>query len=234
MKLDFGPDIFKPTLAVTLSRAEEAKLDADAGAMEALEQLAAAREVDYETDDDTSRLHFRLRAIGRRREAVHEQRLGRVVRVLSGLSGYNYSPADDQELRALSFGEARSHAEGGVSLAAELVLPDVDDQRLSNFTTRVMQGMARQLRYEQRIGRRKGRYTGFIFAAIDRRETRGGGGVRLETNPRTKAHMSLEQIDSLPERPVVNLAAHNLVTHKQQLICLAGIAAITHAEDRLA
>lgn len=218
-----------------MSRAEEEKLGADDGALEALERLAAAREIDYETGDDTSRLHFRLRIIGRRREAVHEQRLGKVARVLSGLSGYNHSPADDQELRALTFGEIDSHTEGNVSLAAEFALPAIDDARLSNFTSRVMQGMARQLRYEQRIGRRKGKYTGFVFAAINREGAGEGGGVLLETNPHTKAHMNLEHIDfSSPERPVVNLAAHNLSTHKQQLICLAGVAAITRAGERLA
>ena len=237
MKLDFGENIARPTLGVTVSPAEQQRLWDDDEAVGAYRQLTQAKELTESLEaKGATRLHFKLRAIARRPEATHEERLGKIVRLLGGVAGYNHHPSDDQELRALSFGSiGATDVNGSASLAVELALPPVEDGRLSRFTTRVMQGMARQLRYEQRIGRRKGGYTDFVFSAIDRQGASEGGGVLLETNPTTKAHLWLENVDlSSPDRLVVSLAAYNLSSHKQQLICLAGIAALTHAEQPVA
>jgi hypothetical protein len=234
VKLDFGSKVKRPMLAVTMSSAEEAKISADGSAMEALERLKAEKEVGYERQDDRSRLHFRLRSMGHRRQAVHELHFGRIIDVLGGLAGYNHAPEDDQELRALSFSSTVASGEKRLGLAAEFVLPAVEDERLSNLTTWVMQGAASQINYERRIGLSKKGYEGFIFASVNRNSD-GEESVLLQTNPFHRAHMSLEHIDfSSPERPVVNLAAYNLSSHKQQLVCLAGVAAITQAAEYLA
>ena len=230
MKLDFGPKAHSPELAVTLSCDEQDQLQGNDEALRARDELYENNQLTESLQGNgRARLHFRVRKISDQKEAGHEEQFAKVIGVISGVAGYNHEPADERELRALSIGPVGLHLHGKVSLAAELALPDVEDSRLSRFASRIMRNMAMQLRYEQKIAARKGGIGKLVFAEISR-EAAGKEKVLLETNPSRTAHMALEHFDDSRPEPVVNLVAYDLASHKQQLICLAGLAAIAQAE----
>jgi hypothetical protein len=230
MKLDFGPNPSRPILAATISPDEQEQLWNNHEAIRARNELHKNNQLlENLQGEGRVRLHFRVRKISDQKEAGHEEQFAKVIGVIGGAAGYNHEPADNRELRALSVGPVGPDIHGKVSLAAELALPDVEDGQLSHFVSRIMRNMAMQLRYEQKIAGRKGGIGKLVFAEI-RREAAGKEKVLLETNPSRTAHMALEHFDGSRPEPVVNLVAYDLASHKQQLVCLAGLAAIAQAE----
>ncbi len=108
--------------------------------------------------------------------------------------------------------------------------PNMSEQPIAALTTNVMRSVARDIRYSRSDNdslAAHGRLVDMlVYSQIDRER-----GVTLETNPLGSCSVGTNGMWYDGGESSFNLESHNLYTHEQQLIVVAGAIALAHADE---
>lgn len=218
-EISWAADDFRPSLTSQLRAAAEAG-------------CVIAEELD-ELNDGDWKIALLLDKVGAKRKPETRAAL------LNPMSGIIQAVASadswsrDRQLY-ISFRGTNQGLDKGSGMYAQMLWPEASDEDVTELATTSMRTVANVLRYGADLDSIKQYRTqlleDFVVAEFSKED-----GVRLQTDPLSQAHMSVDNsFSSEQDTPYLRLETNKELTPEQQLICLAGAIAIAHADELLA
>lgn len=182
-----------------------------------------------ELSSDMHRATIMTRRIGRAPEQFRDGVSKDVISFFEGIHTWTDANEADPKI-SVDVWTGRLFDRTRLGIVMDVRWPNMSDQSMAALTTGVMRSIAKDIkysRYDNDSPAKHGRLVDMlVYSQINRNQ-----GVTLETNPVGSCSVDTDGMWYDSEESSFKLESHNIYTHEQQLIVIAGAIALAHAEE---